>query len=103
MEGFAYFHFPEGIPVAAAELQTWVVEGSITMTGEILLGIGRYPEALSFVFNGGTQQVDGQGVIVLYQAAAELRGWPGSFFTSGMTALANNRILDSTSSYGIPA
>lgn len=53
MEGFAYFHFPEEIPVAVGELQSWVADGSITMAEEILVGIERYPEALGFMFNGG--------------------------------------------------
>ena len=53
MEGFAYFHFPEEIPVAAAELSAWVADGSIRLAEEVLEGIERYPEALQFMFNGG--------------------------------------------------
>jgi len=53
MEGFAFFHFPERIPVATAELKSWLVDGSITMPEEILEGIERYPEALQFMFSGG--------------------------------------------------
>ena len=53
MEGFAYFHFPEKIPEAAAELQGWIADGSIIMPEEILEGIEKYPEALQFMFNGG--------------------------------------------------
>jgi NADPH-dependent curcumin reductase len=53
MEGFAYFHFPESIPPAKAELASWLADGSITLAEEILDGIERYPEALQFMFNGG--------------------------------------------------
>ena len=53
MEGFAYFHFPELIAPARAELAGWLVDGSITLEEEILEGIERYPEALQFMFNGG--------------------------------------------------
>jgi NADPH-dependent curcumin reductase CurA len=53
MEGFAYFHFPESIPVATAELAQWLDEGSIVMAEEILDGIERYPEALQFMYSGG--------------------------------------------------
>ena len=53
MAGFAYFHFPEEIPTAVAQLQSWVADGSITMAEELLEGIDRYPEALSFMFSGG--------------------------------------------------
>jgi NADPH-dependent curcumin reductase len=53
MEGFAYFHFPESIAPAKAELASWLADGSITLAEEILDGIERYPEALQFMFNGG--------------------------------------------------
>ncbi len=53
MEGFAYFHFPEQIPTAAAELAAWLAEGSLMLDEEILEGIERYPEALAFMFAGG--------------------------------------------------
>jgi NADPH-dependent curcumin reductase len=53
MEGFAYFHFPELIAPAKAELATWMADGSIVLAEEILDGIERYPEALQFMFNGG--------------------------------------------------
>lgn len=53
MEGFAYFHFPESIPEASAELAGWLADGSIVLAEEILEGIERYPEALQFMFNGG--------------------------------------------------
>lgn len=53
MEGFAYFHFPDRIPVATAELSAWLQEGSIELAEEVLEGIERYPEALQFMFSGG--------------------------------------------------
>lgn len=53
MEGFAYFHFPDSIPVATAELAQWLDEGAIIMAEEILDGIERYPEALQFMYSGG--------------------------------------------------
>ncbi len=53
MEGFAYFHFPEDIAPATEELKTWLQEGSITLSEELLEGIERYPEALGFMFSGG--------------------------------------------------
>jgi NADPH-dependent curcumin reductase len=53
MEGFAYFHFPESIAPAKAELAQWLADGSITLAEEVLDGIERYPEALQFMFNGG--------------------------------------------------
>lgn len=53
MEGFAYFHFPDDIPTATAELSAWLAEGSITLPETILDGIDRYPEALEFMFSGG--------------------------------------------------
>ena len=53
MEGFAYFHFPESIEPAKAELKQWLDEGSLVMDEEILEGIERYPEALQFMFSGG--------------------------------------------------
>lgn len=53
MEGFAYFHFPDSIPVATAELTRWLEAGSVLMVEEILDGIERYPEALEFMYSGG--------------------------------------------------
>ena len=53
MEGFAYFHFPESIAPAMAELAEWVRDGSLIVREEILDGIERYPEALQFMFHGG--------------------------------------------------
>ena len=53
MEGFAYFHFPESIEPATAELAEWLTEGSLRCREEILGGIDRYPEALQFMFHGG--------------------------------------------------
>jgi NADPH-dependent curcumin reductase CurA len=53
MEGFAYFHFPESIEPARAELKQWLDDGSLIMDEEILEGIERYPEALQFMFSGG--------------------------------------------------
>jgi NADPH-dependent curcumin reductase CurA len=53
MEGFAFFHFPESIAPAVADLVAWLTEGSIQCPEEILDGIERYPEALQFMFNGG--------------------------------------------------
>ncbi len=53
MEGFAYFHFPESIAEASAELAGWLADGSIVLAEEILDGIERYPEALQFMFSGG--------------------------------------------------
>jgi hypothetical protein len=53
MEGFAFFHFPESIGPAGAELRKWLDDGSLIMDEEILDGIERYPEALQFMFNGG--------------------------------------------------
>ena len=53
MEGFAYFHFPDSIAPAKAELAQWQASGSIILDEEILHGIERYPEALQFMFNGG--------------------------------------------------
>ena len=53
MEGFAYFHFPELIPVAKEALAEALKAGNIVMPEEILPGIERYPEALSFMFRGG--------------------------------------------------
>jgi NADPH-dependent curcumin reductase CurA len=53
MEGFAYFHFPEQIPVAAAELAGWLADGTIVMAEHVLDGIDRYPDALEFMFSGG--------------------------------------------------
>jgi hypothetical protein len=53
MEGFAFFHFPDQIAPAVAELTTWLADGSITCREEILDGIDRCPEALQFMFRGG--------------------------------------------------
>jgi len=53
MEGFAFFHFPESIAPATAELAGWLADGSIQVAEEILDGIERFPEALQFMFNGG--------------------------------------------------
>jgi NADPH-dependent curcumin reductase CurA len=53
MEGFAFFHFPERIGPAAAELATWIADGSLVCTETVLDGIERYPEALQFMFRGG--------------------------------------------------
>ncbi len=53
MEGFAYFHFPESIAPATAELAGWLADGSMHCSEEILEGIERYPEALQFMFGGG--------------------------------------------------
>ena len=53
MEGFAFFHFPESIGPAGAELRKWLDDGSLVMDEAILDGIERYPEALQFMFNGG--------------------------------------------------
>jgi NADPH-dependent curcumin reductase CurA len=53
MEGFAFFHFPESIAPATAELKQWLADGSLMLAEEILEGIERYPEALEFMFRGG--------------------------------------------------
>jgi len=53
MEGFAFFHFPESIAPATAELVEWLADGSLRCREEILDGIDRYPEALQFMFHGG--------------------------------------------------
>ena len=53
MEGFAFFHFPESIGPATAELAEWLKDGSLVFDEEILEGIERYPEALQFMFRGG--------------------------------------------------
>jgi hypothetical protein len=53
MEGFAYFHFPESIGPATAELAGWFGDGSLVLAEEVLEGIERYPEALQFMFSGG--------------------------------------------------
>ena len=53
MEGFAYFHFPEAIKQAEAELAEWVRAGAIRLPEHVLDGIDRYPEALQFMFTGG--------------------------------------------------
>ncbi|MFT7221891.1 MAG: NADPH-dependent curcumin reductase CurA [Candidatus Azotimanducaceae bacterium] len=53
MEGFAYFHFPEQMDPAKAELTEWLNDGSLVLPEEVLDGIERYPEALQFMFEGG--------------------------------------------------
>lgn len=53
MEGFAFFHFPERLAEAAAELGEWLADGSLVVAEEVLDGIERYPEALPFMFSGG--------------------------------------------------
>ena len=53
MEGFAYFHFPELIEPATAELTEWVRDGVVSLPETVLEGIERYPEALQFMFEGG--------------------------------------------------
>ena len=53
MEGFAFFHFPDKMPEAHAELSDWLAEGSLHVAEEILEGIERFPEALQLMFNGG--------------------------------------------------
>jgi len=53
MEGFAYFHFPESIPKAKAELADWLEADSIVTPEHILDGLDRYPEALNFMYTGG--------------------------------------------------
>ena len=53
MEGFAYFHFPESMAPAVAELSQWLTEGTLVFDEAILDGIHRYPEALQFMFRGG--------------------------------------------------
>jgi hypothetical protein len=53
MEGFAFFHFPESIPTAAAELAQWMADASIRCPEEILDGLHRFPEALQFMYAGG--------------------------------------------------
>jgi NADPH-dependent curcumin reductase CurA len=53
MEGFAYFHFPEAMAPATAELAAWVRDGSLTLSEHVLEGIDRYAEALGFMFEGG--------------------------------------------------
>ena len=47
MEGFAFFHFPDRLAEAAADLGEWLADGSLVAAEEILDGIERYPEALS--------------------------------------------------------
>ena len=53
MEGFAYFHYPELIGPAEEELRQWLHEGSIQLAEEVIDGIEKFPEALSFMFSGG--------------------------------------------------
>jgi len=53
MEGFAFFHFPESIGPAVAELSQWIADDALRFDEEILNGIARYPEALQYMFNGG--------------------------------------------------
>ena len=40
MEGFAYFHFPDSIPIAMGELAGWVADGSLVVP-ETVLDAGR--------------------------------------------------------------
>jgi NADPH-dependent curcumin reductase len=53
MAGFAYFHTPELIGPATAELTGWVRDGVVSLPETVLEGIERYPEALQFMFEGG--------------------------------------------------
>ena len=53
MEGFAFFHFPDSIPKAQAELASWVEDGSIVGSEHVLEGIDSFPDALQFMFEGG--------------------------------------------------
>jgi NADPH-dependent curcumin reductase len=53
MEGFAYFHFPDSIEPATADLTRWVGDGSLLMVEHVLEGIDQYPHALQFMFTGG--------------------------------------------------
>ena len=53
MEGFAYFHFPDQLAPATAELTQWVSDGSLRLPEEVLEGIDQYPQALQFMFEGG--------------------------------------------------
>jgi NADPH-dependent curcumin reductase CurA len=53
MAGFAYFHTPELIEPATAELTAWVRDGVVSLPETVLEGIERYPEALQFMFEGG--------------------------------------------------
>lgn len=53
MAGFAYFHTPELIGPATAELTAWVRDGVVSLPETVLDGIERYPEALQFMFEGG--------------------------------------------------
>lgn len=53
MEGFAYFHFADSIPTAAAALSDLLADGKLTMPEEVMDGIEHYPEALQFMFSGG--------------------------------------------------
>jgi NADPH-dependent curcumin reductase len=53
MAGFAYFHTPELIGPAVAELTGWARDGKVSLPETVLDGIERYPEALQFMFEGG--------------------------------------------------
>ncbi|MCC5884940.1 MAG: NADP-dependent oxidoreductase [Gammaproteobacteria bacterium] len=53
MEGFAFFHFPELIGPATADLTRQLKAGTLVLNEEILEGIERFPEALQFMFRGG--------------------------------------------------
>lgn len=53
MEGFAFFHFPESLGPAAADLKRQLEAGTLLLPEEILEGIERFPEALQFMFRGG--------------------------------------------------
>lgn len=53
MEGFAYFHYPDSIAPAMADLAGWLADGSLVMPEDILDGIESFPEAVYFMFQGG--------------------------------------------------
>ena len=53
MEGFAYFHFMDSIPIAQKALSELLIQGQLKMPEEVLDGIDKYPQALAFMFDGG--------------------------------------------------
>lgn len=53
MSGFAYFHTPELIAPALADLTQWVRAGSVWLPETVLDGIERYPDALPLMYAGG--------------------------------------------------
>ncbi len=53
MAGFAYFHTPDLIAPAVAELTGWVRDGIVSLPETVLEGVERYAEALQFMFEGG--------------------------------------------------